>query len=40
LDVDASRCLKKPSYTILIEASLDVTSGWRRVLSSKGWGDK
>jgi hypothetical protein len=38
--LDASRCLTKKAYSIIITASLDVTQGWRRVLFSKGWGDK
>jgi hypothetical protein len=40
LELDPSRCIKKSAYSIIIQASLDQTEGWRRVLSSKGWDDK
>ena len=40
LSLDASRCVKSRAYSMIIEASLTNVDGWRRVLFSKGWGDK
>jgi hypothetical protein len=40
LSLDPSRCVKNAAYTMIVQASLDATEGWRRILFSKGWGDK
>ena len=34
-----SRCLKKGSYTVYIKASLDKTTGYKRIMNSEGWVD-
>jgi len=39
LAVEHKRCLKGAAYTIYIKASIDVVSGWRRLVQSDGWGD-
>eukprot|EP00960_Hanusia_phi_P062612 765213-Hanusia_phi.AAC.3 len=39
LSVAVGRCIKSEAYTIYIKALLDETSGYRRILSSDGWGD-
>jgi hypothetical protein len=37
--VDDGRCITGKAYTIYIEASLDTTTGWRRMIGADGWGD-
>jgi hypothetical protein len=39
LAIEQDRCLKSPAYTIYIKAALDLTTGWRRLVQSEGWGD-
>jgi len=34
-----SRCLKTSEYTIYIKATLDSTTGYRRIMGSEGWVD-
>ena len=34
-----ARCLKKDAYTVYIRATLDQTSGYRRIMGSEGWVD-
>jgi len=39
LSVDEGRCIDGKAYTIYLEARLDTTSGWRRIIGANGWGD-
>ena len=39
LSLDNDRCITGKAYTIYLEASLDTTSGWRRIIGADGWGD-
>lgn len=39
LAVEQNRCLKGSAYTIYIKASIDLVTGWRRLVQSEGWGD-
>lgn len=40
LQVDQGRCLKASiDWTIMIDVKLDQTIGYRRIISSEGWGD-
>ena len=33
------RCVKGATYTIYVKASLDSTTGWKRLIATAGWGE-
>ena len=37
--LEQDRCITSAAYTIYIEARLDTTTGWRRIIGSDGWED-
>ena len=39
LTLSEGRCVKGVTYTIYIKASLDSTTGWKRVIGTESWGD-
>ena len=39
LQLTEGRCVKGSTYTIYFKASLDSTTGWKRLISTAGWGE-
>jgi hypothetical protein len=39
LQLSEGRCIKGSAYTLYMMASLDTTSGWKRLIGSGNWGD-
>lgn len=39
LTLSEGRCVKGATYTIYVKASLDSTTGWKRLIGTEAWGD-